>query len=241
MRSPVRFSRKIATAVLSRSPDLSRLDSGECITEVAAECNTTSLESCRLYASENAFTRVGAILRSKTKFNRDDALAWAPKPITDEEAEDLLTKFLVDEDGLQARPNKRAGEYLESVSKLELELTNFWTVIWSHLELSMRATLRSRPDFCEKEVNYDTILLLNESRKECTGSGSLLTSLIKCRQGQSERLDDYFNRFSNTYDAVRINDVVLHSPATSVLYSPESKHDKSGDLESTAVATFLET
>ena len=221
---------------------------------LSANATTTSfnrwLDSCRLYASENAFTRVGAILRSKTKFNKDDALAWAPKHITDEEAEDLLTKFLVDEDGLQARLNKRAGEYLEWLSKLDLELTSFWTVIWGHLELSMKATLRSKPDFFEKEINYDTIWLLNELRKECTGLGSsqwphltlahLLTSLIKCRMGQSERLDDYFNRFSNTYDAVRINDVVLHSAATSVLHSPESKHDKSGDLESTAVAIFLE-
>ena len=118
-----------------------------------AEATTTRfnrwLDSCRLYASENAFTRVGSILRSKTKFEKDDALAWAPKPITDEEAEELLTKFLVDEDGLQARLNKRAGEYLEWVSKLDLELTTFWTVIWSHLELSMKATMRSRPDFCE--------------------------------------------------------------------------------------------
>ena len=219
-----------------------------------AEATTTRfnrwLDSCRLYASENAFTRVGAILRSKTKFKRDDALAWAPKPITDEEAEQLLTKFLVDEDGLQARLNKRAGEYLEWVSKLDMELTTFWTVIWSHLELSMKATLRSRPDFCEKEVGYDTIWLLNELRKECTGLGSsqwphltlahLLTSLIKCRQGQGERLDDYFNRFSNTYDALRINDVRLHSAATTVLHSPASTHDASGDLESTAVAVFLE-
>ena len=80
-----------------------------------AEATTTKfnrrLDSCRLYASDNAFTRVGAILRSKTKFNRYDAFAWAPKSITDEEAEDLLTKFLVDEDGLQACLNKRATPF----------------------------------------------------------------------------------------------------------------------------------
>ena len=100
---------------------------------LSANATTTSfnrwLDSCRLYASENAFTRVGAILRSKTKFNKDDALAWAPKPITDEEAQDLLTRFLVDEDGLQTRVNKRVGEYLEWLSKLDLELTSFLTVI----------------------------------------------------------------------------------------------------------------
>ena len=46
---------------------------------LSANATTTSFnrrfESCRQYASENAFTRVGAILKSNTKFNRDDALA----------------------------------------------------------------------------------------------------------------------------------------------------------------------
>jgi len=42
MRSPVKLSRKIATAVLSISSGLLCLESGECSTEGAAECKTMS-------------------------------------------------------------------------------------------------------------------------------------------------------------------------------------------------------